>query len=125
MPERRSSKRTATRLKVWCEGEDFTLLAEATNVSPRGLFVRTSSAPPPSGRFKLTIEELNTVADVEVRWSRSGREAGRGGMGVMILGFDRGAEAFEEYVEKHSSRSGEHKVTWPASGAGDEGGDQD
>ena len=82
--------------------------------------MRTSSAPPASGRFKLTIEELDAVADVEVRWSRAGRDAGRGGMGVLILGFDRGAEAFEEYVEKHSSRSGEYKVPWPPVGVGQE-----
>ena len=103
MPERRSSKRTAARLKVWCEGDDFTLLAETVNVSRRGLFVRTSTAPPPSGRFKLTIAELDTVADVVVRWARGSREPGRGG------------KSFEDYVEKNSSRSGEHKLTWPPS----------
>jgi hypothetical protein len=113
MPERRIEKRTAARLKVWCEGDEFTLLAETINVSRRGLFVRTSSAPPPSGRFKVTIQELDTVADVEVRWTRSNREAGRGGMGVEIMSFERGGKAFEDYVEKNSSRSGEHKLAWP------------
>jgi hypothetical protein len=113
MPERRSSKRTSAHLKVWCEGDDFTLLAEAVNVSLRGLFVRTSSAAPASGRFKLTIEELDAIAEVQVRWTRSNREAGRGGMGLLITSFERGGKAFEEYVEKNSSRSGEHKLTWP------------
>jgi hypothetical protein len=113
MPERRYSKRTAARLKVWCEGDEFTLLAETVNVSRRGLFVRTSSAPPPSGRFKVTIQELDTVADVEVRWTRGHRDPGRGGMGVEIVSFERGGKAFEDYVEKNSSRSGEHKLTWP------------
>lgn len=125
MPERRSSKRTAARLKVWCEGDDFTLLAEAINVSRCGLFVRTSSAPPPHGRFKLTIAELDAVADVEVRWSRSGREPGRAGMGVQILAFECGAQAFEDYVEKHSSRSGEYKISWPPVGSGRETGEDD
>lgn len=113
MPERRTSKRTTARLKVWCEGEEFTLLAETVNVSRRGLFVRTSSAPPPSGRFKLTIAELDTIAEVVVRWIRGNREVGRGGMGLEIVAFERGAKTFEEYVEKNSSRSGEHKFTWP------------
>jgi hypothetical protein len=113
MAEHRSSKRIAARLKVWCEGDDFTLLAEAINVSRRGLFVRTASATPASGRFKLTIEELDTVADVEVRWRRGNRETGRGGMGLLIMGFDRGAKAFEDYVDRNSSRSGEYKINWP------------
>jgi hypothetical protein len=126
MPERRISRRTTAHLKVWCEGDDFTLLAEATNVSKQGLFVRTSSAPPANGRFKVTIEELGAVAEVQVRWSRTAREAGRGGgMGVQILGFERGAEAFEEYVEKHSSRSGEYRVTWPPVTAGRPEGEED
>jgi len=118
MPERRGTKRTSARLKVWCEGEDFTLLAETLNVSPHGLFVRTSSPPPSARRFKLTIEELGTVADVEVRWVRTGRESGRRGMGVLIVKFEQGGKAFEDYVEKNSSRSGEHKLTWPV-GPGD------
>jgi hypothetical protein len=122
MSERRSAKRTSTRLKVWCEGDDFTLLAEATNVSKQGLFVRASSVPPPSGRFKLTIEELGTVADVEVRWTRASQESGRGGMGVQIVAFDQGARAFEEYVERQSSRSGEHRISWPPAGDGPSGG---
>jgi hypothetical protein len=113
MPERRSSKRIVARLKVWCEGDDFTLLAESVNVSRRGLFVRTSSAPPGSKHFKLTIQELDAVADVEVRWTRGNREVGRGGMGLLITSFERGAKAFEEFIEKNSSRSGEHKFTWP------------
>jgi hypothetical protein len=121
MSERRSSKRVAARLKVWCEGDDFTLLAETVNVSRRGLFVRTSTAPPSSGRFKVTIQELDATADVEVRWRRGSREAGRGGMGLLIMSFERGANAFEEYVEKHSSRSGEHKVTWPPADGEDPG----
>jgi hypothetical protein len=123
MPERRISKRTAARLKVWCEGDEFTLLAETVNVSRRGVFVRTSSAPPPSGRFKLTVQELDTVADVEVRWTRSNREVGRGGMGVEIMSFERGGKAFEDYVEKNSSRSGEHRLTWPPVESGTEGED--
>jgi hypothetical protein len=113
MAEHRSFKRIAARLKVWCEGDDFTLLAEATNVSRQGLFVRTSSATPASGRFKLTIEELGAIADVEVRWRRGNRETGRGGMGLLITGFDRGAKAFEDYVDRNSARSGEYKINWP------------
>ena len=113
MPERRSSKRVVARLKVWCEGDDFTMLAEVVNVSRQGLFVRTSTTPPASKHFKLTIQELDAVADVEVRWTRGNREAGRGGMGLLITSFERGAKAFEEFVDKASSRSGEHKFTWP------------
>jgi PilZ domain len=113
MPERRRTKRVPTRLKVWCEGEDFTLLAETINVSKTGLFVRTSSPPPSGGELKVTIEELDTVAQVEVRWARSSRDQTRGGMGLHILTFERGAGAYEHYVEQVRSPSGEFRVSWP------------
>src|SRR5262245_33698332 len=117
MPERRVWKRTSARLKVWCEGDDFTLLAETVNISRSGLFVRTSGAPLPTGRFRLTIEQLDAVADVEVCWSRGTREPGRGGLGLRILGFERNGTAFEEYVDRNTSRSGEYRVaTWPGNG---------
>ena len=98
---------------MWCEGDDFTLRAETVNVSKAGLFVRTSGAPLPSGKFRLTIEEMDAVAEVEVCWARGAREPGRGGLGLRILGFERGAKAFEDYVERNTSRSGEYRISWP------------
>jgi hypothetical protein len=109
MPERRSTKRISARLKVWCEGDDFTLLAETINVSPTGLFVRTSSPPPSNEQFKVTIEELTVVAQVEVAWSRAGRDAGRGGMGLHILGFEAGSSEYQHFLDTH--RSGEYRAT--------------
>ena len=107
MSERRSTKRVPARLKVWCEGDDFTLLAETVNVSPTGLFVRTSSPPPSIEQFEVTLEELTLVAQVRVMWSRGGRDAGRGGMGLHILGFEHGATEYQHFLDKH--RSGEYR----------------
>src|SRR5690349_24763698 len=100
MPERRRSKRVPARLKAWCEGDDFTLLAETINVSRDGLFVRTSSPASLRDRFRLTIEELDAVADVEVCWTRKSRDHRRRGMGLRIVGFERGGSEFEHYVEQ-------------------------
>ena len=122
MPERRASKRTSARLKVWCEGDDFTLLAETVNVSKSGLFVRTSGAPLPTGRFRLTIEAFDAVADVEVWWTWGAKEPGRGGVGLRILGFERNGSAFEDYVDRNTSRSGEYRISWPGEGDPEDGG---
>ena len=91
-------------MKVWCEGNDFTLLAETVNVSSTGLFVRTSNPPPSSEQLRVTIEELTVVARVEVMWSRTGR----GGMGLRILGFEQGGSEYKLFLDKH--RSGEHRA---------------
>jgi hypothetical protein len=112
-------------LRVWCESEEFTLLSETANLSRGGLFLRTSSTAPPAGPFKVTIDALGVVASVEARWSQRGPEAGVPGMGVAIVGFERGATAFHDYVDRLSTRSGEHRISWPApeGDPGDPGGD--
>jgi PilZ domain len=114
MAERRRFKRVYARLKVWCEGEDFTLLAQSANVSAGGLFVQASSMPPHRARVRVTIQELGAVADAEARWSCGAADDHRGGFGLHILAFERGAEAYGDYVERLSSRSGEHRLNWPA-----------
>ncbi len=116
MPERRRSKRVPARLQIWCEGDDLTLLAETLNVSKTGLFVRTSSPPPAKGRLRVTIEELDTVAQVEVCWARPSVDQGRGGIGLRILSFERGADAYEHYVGQVRSPSGEFRISWPPPG---------
>lgn len=115
MAERRRWKRVYARLKVWCEGEDFTLLSHSANVSVGGLFVQASSMPPQASRMRVTIQDLGAVADVEARWSCAGDEGHRGGFGLHILRFETGGEAYSDYVERLSSRSGEHRITWPSS----------
>ena len=120
MPERRRSKRVPARVKVWCEGDDFTLLAETINVSHHGMFVRSSSLPPASGAFRVSIEDLGTVAEVEVCWVRGTREPGRGGLGLRIVGFTRGADAYQRFVDASRTPSGEFRVSWPLPAPGTE-----
>jgi hypothetical protein len=114
MAERRRFKRVHARLKVWCEGEDFTLLSQSANISKGGLFVQASSIPPRATRMKVTIQELGAVAEVESTWSRGGGDDHRGGFGLHILAFETGADVYDDYVERLSSRSGEHRFNWPA-----------
>jgi hypothetical protein len=113
MSERRRAKRIAARLKVWCEGDHFTLLAETGNVSKSGLFVRTSSPPPAQEQFKIQIDDLGLVAQVEVSWSRGGRDP-RGGMGLRIVSVERGVSEYHHFIDSSRSPSGEHRIgTWP------------
>jgi hypothetical protein len=95
--------RISARLKVWCEGEDFTLLTESINVSKHGIFVRAGSPPASGTCFRATIEELGVVAQVEVRWARNERGRGRAGMGLHVLAFEQGAGALDQHVERARS----------------------
>ena len=122
MADRRGARRVPTRLRVWCEGDDFTLLSETGNVSHQGLFLRTSSTAPPAGPFRVTIDALGVVASVQARWVQRGPEVTMPGMGVEIVAFERGASAFSDYVERLGTRSGEHNLSWPPTGSGPEAG---
>ena len=108
MSERRVDKRYPIQVRVWCEGDDFTVLVETQNVSRMGMFIRTSNPPPRGKCFKMVIEELGTVANVEVKWVRDKSQNIRPGMGVQILDFEQGGHAFERFLEQNTSRSGEH-----------------
>jgi hypothetical protein len=111
MAERRQTKRVATQFRVWCEGDDFTFLTQALNVSRGGLFVRSSQPPPAGRRFAISIEELGAVAEVEVRWVRGGGGS-RSGAGLQIVTFSQGEREWERFVDQNTSRSGEHVIGW-------------
>ncbi len=114
MPERRSHKRIAAQLKVWCEGEELTVLASATNLSRAGLFLCISHPFDPGCRLRLSIDELGLVAEAEVRWKRVTREVACCGNGLHLLQIERGLPALERYLEQNSSRSGEHRLRLPS-----------
>lgn len=107
MPERRNHKRFPIALQVWCDVSGYTLLVQATNLSSRGIYLRTSNPPPPNTDLKVTIEEIDMVASAHVCWVHQESGNSRSGMGLMIDEFERGQEAFESYVASCTSASGE------------------
>jgi len=110
MSERRDLKRFPARLKIWCEGEDFTLRVETTNLSRAGLFVRTAHPAPVGTRLQVTIAELDVVVQTEVRWAHHQVGDVRSGMGLNIVSFERGRADYERHVDQCTSRSGEHRL---------------
>jgi len=104
---------------VWCESDEFSLLCRTLNVSKEGLFLRTSRPLEPGARVRLTANELGMIAEGEVRWVRTHREAGPAGAGILLGEIERGRAAYERFVDQCSSRSGEHRLVLP-SGLGDE-----
>lgn len=113
MADRRQSKRVTASLKVWCEGDDLTLLSSTLNVSKQGMFLRASRPFAPGSRLTLTIDELGMVAEAEVCWSRSPRDSSQPGVGLVIVSFVRGGVAYERFVDQSTTRSGEHRLLLP------------
>jgi uncharacterized protein (TIGR02266 family) len=78
-----------------------TLYVQALNVSEGGLFVRTANPPPAGARFRVSfpdLEDEEVVATVEVMWSRRATGDQQPGMGVRIVEFEQGREAFERFL---------------------------
>jgi len=91
---------------VWCEGEDLTLYVTALNVSSGGMFVRTAKSLGVGHQFRVSFTdkaEGEVVADVEVAWG--GRDNGATGMGLKILDFLAGGEAYCRIVERQLAES--------------------
>jgi hypothetical protein len=110
MAERRSSKRISAHLKVWCEHEELTLLTTTVSLAKNGLFLRSSRPFEAGTALVLTIEELGMVAHAEVRCCLGTRCSQQPGIGVELVRFERGAVAYERYLEQNASRSGEHRL---------------
>lgn len=100
--DNRRYPRAPIRQRVWCEGDDVTLYVRTLNASERGMFIRTSSVPDEGRRLRITFEEdgVQVVADVRVRWIRPPDDDGEPGMGVEIVEFEQGAEAYRDLIER-------------------------
>ena len=106
-PDHRRHPRFPIRQRVWCESERVTLYVQALNVSEGGLFVRTASPPQPGERFRMSFTDVDgteVVATVEVVWRRDDVADHAPGMGVRIVNVEKGHEAFERFVGRHSGR---------------------
>lgn len=107
MEEQRRHPRVPIRQRVWCEGSDVTLYVQALNASRGGLFVRTASPADTGRQFRVSFSDLEdgeVVANVEVVWARhNGGDSGQPGMGVRILTFEKGADNFNRFVDRHLS----------------------
>jgi hypothetical protein len=101
-PESRSHPRAPLRLRVWCEGDRTTLYVQAVNASMGGMFIKTAN--PEVGAYRVSFTDLEdgqVVANVETVWIRADPSKGDMGMGVRIVDFERGADAYHRFIERH------------------------
>jgi len=110
-------------MRVSCETEGVTLLAEISNASCGGMFITTSAPIALNQQLKIAIKQLDTVANAVVKWTRQGttlhapsvrpqsatayiyvrpRSSPPPGIGVEIVDFERGGDIYGSWVERHS-----------------------
>lgn len=104
MEDRRKSQRILTNQKCWCEGKDITLYIRITNLSEGGAFIRSSILLNKGDKVKISLElptgeEVVVVA--EVKWVAEDRKTPQfkePGMGLQFLSFEKGKEAFINFI---------------------------
>src|SRR5262245_49799583 len=100
--EQRRDKRIATRQKLWCEGQDST--AETRDVSRNGMFIVSEDAPEVGSQLKVTINVAEGEAatmNLEVMWRGQKSDDNKTGIGVRIVGFEKGRDVYERFITKH------------------------
>jgi hypothetical protein len=100
---RRRHLRARVRQRIWCEGDHVTLYVQAINAGLGGMFIRAAS-PLDRGRCRVSFTDLEdgqVIANVEVVWSQTDPSMGEPGMGVRIVGFERGEDSFTRFIERH------------------------
>lgn len=101
--EQRREKRIATRQRLWCEGQDAPSGAETRDVSRNGMFIVAENAPEIGSQMKVTLEDdgAEVTLQMEVVWRGSKTADNKTGVGVRIVGFDKGRDTYERFINRH------------------------
>ena len=91
---------------LWCEGQGDA--AQARNISRSGMFIVAEQPREVGELFTVAFEGDEGAIEVkmEVMWSGERKEDGQAGMGLRIVAFDKGEDAYERFVSRHLGSQG-------------------
>jgi Tfp pilus assembly protein PilZ len=101
--EQRRDPRIATRQHLWCEGQNNAIAAETRDVSRNGMFIVAEDAPEVGSQMKVTLKDEagEVTLNMEVMWRGAKTEDNKTGVGVKIVGFDKGRDVYERFIGRH------------------------
>ena len=102
--EKRRQKRFATRQRLWCEGQENPVLGEARNVSAGGMFIVANEDAEVGQQIKVNFKDDDSEVSLsmEVMWKGTEATTGEAGIGVRIVGFDKGEDVYKRFLEKQA-----------------------
>lgn len=105
--DKRRAPRFDSNQKLWCEGQGER--AEARNISRSGMFVLAEQPREVGEQFKVAFEDEEGAIELnmEVMWCGEPAEGGQAGMGLKIVGFGRGEDAYERFVQRNLGEQAE------------------
>ena len=107
----RRDARAEARQRLWCEGQSLSA-GEMRNVSRSGMFIVAEHAPAVGQQVTVSFtDELAREVEVEMEVVRHGATTAsdRPGMGVRIVSFRKGQEAYDRFVSRHLAEEEERE----------------
>jgi hypothetical protein len=100
--DQRRDRRILTRQKLWREGQEEAP-AETRDMSQNGMFIVAEDAPEVGSQLKVTFNDAEGEAtlNLEVMWRGAKDEDNRTGIGVRIVGFDKGKDVYDKFISRH------------------------
>ena len=104
--EKRRDPRFESRQKLWCEGQPD--VGQARNMSKSGMFIVAEQRREVGEQFKVAFEgeEGAVELNMEVMWAGNNEGGGPVGMGLRIVGFGKGEDAYERFVQARLKAEG-------------------
>ncbi len=107
MAEKRDLTRKRKRVKVRFGLENPQKMAFTDDISLDGIFIKTAAPEKPGLLLKLEItlpDETRVVCKARIHWAKRVppnmlRLVGKGGMGLKIISYSEGQQAYREFVE--------------------------
>ena len=108
--DKRRDPRFDAQQKLWCEGQGERV--EARNISRSGMFVLAEQPREVGEQFKVAFEDEEGAIELnmEVMWRGEAKEGGAA-MGLRIVGFGRGEDAYERFVERNLDAQGDEDAS--------------
>ncbi|MDH5672521.1 MAG: PilZ domain-containing protein [Myxococcales bacterium] len=100
--DKRRDPRFDSDKKLWCEGQDAS--AVARNMSRSGMLILGDADKEVGDHVKVAFEseEGRIELNMQVMWrSENEDDSHRRGLGLKIVGFEQGEEAYDHFVQRN------------------------
>ncbi len=105
MDEKRRDPRFRSHQKLWCEGQELKAEAVARDMSRGGMAIVTDKASEIGSKLNVSFvtpdEGRKVSVNMEVVWHNQKPEGGPVAMGLRIVNFEKGQNAFDRFVARH------------------------
>jgi hypothetical protein len=103
--DKRRDPRFESAQKLWCEGQPR---MAARNMSKSGMFIVSEQPHEVGEQLKVAFEDEGGTIEVkmEVMWRGDAAPGEQTGLGLRIIGFEQGEDAYDRFVKRQLDEQG-------------------